>query len=403
MKNLRSFGGYVFAFMLLITFLPACKKNGGDYNYQNLTIPFNGTIYDYLKSQPGVFDSLLFVVDKLKLADTLKNNKVTLFACTNPSFQQVVSKLNISRKLVGNPPVYLNDIASNLMDSMVCRYIIRGKYLADSLVYNDGLMLKGVRYSYPMNGKLSKGNSSGYVGGGPSKLVFSYTKKSLFTRDWVTANATAINITTKNGVIHVLESTHPFGFGEYIKPTPYPFTLSAFRPANYTGPFLFPATVGSYTVLEAEDYDNGGEGLAYHDNETKNNGGNYRPNEGVDIDVPVPAGNDAAGAYPSSYSIGWTVTGEWTVYTVNVPVEGDYVITTRAGNGSTATPAPKFHIEFDSKNMTGSMTFPINKGWFVWQLVVSPVIHLTAGNHLMRFYWETNDSQINNMTIKRVN
>lgn len=403
MRNLKSFIGCIFAFLLLIPFFPGCKKDSGDYNYKNSTAPFNGTVYDFLKSQPGVFDSLLFVVDKLHLSDTLKNNNVTLFACTNASFQQVVSKLNISRKLAGNPPVYLNDMSTNLLDSIVCRYIVRGKYLADSLVYKDGLMLTGVRYSYPMNGKLSKANSSGYVGGGPSKLVFSYTKRSLFTRDWVTANATAINITTKNGIIHILESTHPFGFGEYIKPTPYPFTQSAFRPANYAGPFLFPATVGASTLLEAEDFDNGGEGVAYHDADAKNNGGNYRPTEGVDIDVPVPAGSDAAGAYPSSYSIGWTVAGEWTVYTINVPVEGNFVITSRVGNGSTATPVPKFHIEFDSRNVTGTMTFPANKGWWVWQLVNSPVIHLTAGNHIMRFYWETNDVQINNMAIKRVN
>lgn len=403
MKNLKSFLGCVLAFLVLIPFFTGCKKDSGDYNYKNSTAPFNGSIYDFLKSQPGVFDSLLFVVDKLNLSDTLRNNNVTLFACTNASFQQVVSKLNISRKLAGNPPVYLNDMSTNLLDSMVCRYIIRGKYVADSLAYKDGVMLSGVRYSYPMNGKLSKANASGYVGGGPSKLVFSYTRRSLFTRDWVTANATAINITTKNGIVHVLESTHPFGFGEYIKPTPYPFTLSPFRPANYKGPFLFPATVGAYTVLEAEDFDNGGEGLAYHDADTRNNGGNYRPNDAVDIDVPVPGGSDAAGTFPSSYSVGWTVAGEWTVYTINVPGEGDFVITSRVGNGSTATPVPTFHIEFDAKNVTGPMTFPRNRGWWVWQLVTSPVIHLKAGNHIMRFYWETNDVQVNNMAIKRVN
>lgn len=389
--------------LLTVMLFTNCKKNPGDYSYVHTSSGFNGTIYDYLKSKPGVFDSLLFVIDKLKLTDTLKNNNVTLFACTNPSFQQVVSKLNIARKIAGKPPVYLNDMAPNLLDSIVCRYIIRGKYIADSLAFSDGRMLTAVRYAYPMNGKLSSANASGEVGGGPAKLIFSYTKKSLFVRDWVQATADGINISTTNGVVHILESAHPFGFGEYTKPVPTPFDKSPFRPAGYTGPFLFPATVGSSTLLEAEDYDLGGEGIAYHDVDAKNNGGNYRPAEAVDIDVTVPGGNDAAGSYPSSYSIGWTAAGEWVGYSINVPVEGDFVITTRAGNGSTSTPVQKFHIEFDYKNVTGTLTFPNNKGWWVWQLVPSPVFHLTAGNHFMRFYWEANDTQVNNMAIKRVN
>lgn len=407
MRKFKLLTQFIFVVLMVIPILQGCKKGLGDYNYVNQTLPFNGTVYDYLKSQPGVFDSLLFCIDKLKLADTLKNNNITLFACTNPSFQQVVAKLNVSRKLLGNPPVYLNDMTPNLLDSLVCRYIIRGKYTADSLAYSDGRMIRGVRYGYPMNGKLSSANATGYIAGGPSKLVFSYTKRSLFTRDWVQANANAINISTSNGVVHVLESTHPFGFGEYIKPASYPFTLSPFRPAGYIGAFPFPSTVGGTSLIEAEDYDYGGEGLAYHDNEVKNNGGNYRPNEGVDIDVPYAAltaapVTDAAGTYPSSYSIGWTATGEWTVYSINVPVEGDFVITTRAGNASTVNPL-KFHIEFDSKNVTGSLTYPNNKGWWVWQLVPSPSIHLTAGLHLMKFYWETADVQVNNFAIKRVN
>ncbi len=382
-----------------------CSKDTGDYNYVNSTVAFPGTTYDYLKSKTGIYDSLLFVIDRLELTDTLKNNDVTLFAVTNQSFQQVVDKLNTSRKLRGKAPVYLKDIATELLDSMICRYIIRGHYIADSLTQTDGKMLKAVRYAYPMNGKLATANASGYKGGGPAVVNYFFTKRSSFTKDWVLATADAINIRTANGIIHVLETTHPFGFGEYTKPRPEPYEKSTFRPAGYSGPFIFPTVVGQTVLIEAEDYDLGGEGVAYHDDLAKN-GGNYRPAEYVDIDAAFGSlgqvYTDVAGTYTASHSIGWTVAGEWTAYSVNVPVEGNYIITSRVGNGSTVNPL-KFHIEFDYQNVTGSLTFPTNKGWWVWQLVESPVFHLKAGNHSMRFFHETKDVQVNNFVIKRVN
>ncbi|MBN1599378.1 MAG: hypothetical protein JW894_13880, partial [Bacteroidales bacterium] len=47
----------------------------------------------------------------------------------------------------------------------------------------------------------------------------------------------------------------------------------------YNGVIAIPGTV------EAENYDNGGEGVAYHDNDASNNGGQYRTSEGVDIEA----------------------------------------------------------------------------------------------------------------------
>ena len=63
----------------------------------------------------------------------------------------------------------------------------------------------------------------------------------------------------------------------------------------YTGtPFAVPAQ------FEAEDFDNGGEGVAYHDNTPGNQGGQYRPNEDVDI-VTISGG----------YAVNNFETGEW--------------------------------------------------------------------------------------------
>ena len=55
--------------------------------------------------------------------------------------------------------------------------------------------------------------------------------------------------------------------------------------------------------IEAEDYDTGGEGVAYHDTDSGNNGGDYRLND-VDIDTSS-----------ADYAVGWIDADEWLEYT----------------------------------------------------------------------------------------
>jgi hypothetical protein len=105
--------------------------------------------------------------------------------------------------------------------------------------------------------------------------------------------------------------------------------------------------------IQCELYDIGGEGIAYHDLDSVNNGsgrlnpanGNYfnefRMNEGVDIsytksnatdDNPY---NDVAPRLNQLY-VGWTMPGEWIKYTVDVKETAVYVIGlmyTSNGNG----------------------------------------------------------------------
>lgn len=77
-------------------------------------------------------------------------------------------------------------------------------------------------------------------------------------------------------------------------------------------------------TIEAENFDRGGEGFTFHDSDSQDEGGtNYRSdNEGVDI----VTGN-------GSYALGYTASGEWTEYTVNVTQTGDYTIEAYASSG----------------------------------------------------------------------
>ncbi len=136
------------------------------------------------------------------------------------------------------------------------------------------------------------------------------------------------------------------------------------------GPFHgTPFGVGE--VIQAEDYDHGGEGTAYHDTTSGNSGGQYRTGESVDLYASTGGG----------IRVGSVKAGEWLEYTVQIPSTDTYQITA-------AVAAPhanaKFHIEFNGQNVTGAITIPNTGDWQVFANVVVPNIDLTAGTHVMR-------------------
>jgi hypothetical protein len=75
-------------------------------------------------------------------------------------------------------------------------------------------------------------------------------------------------------------------------------------------------------LIEAENYDIGGEGQTFHDSNTANNGNAYRLNEGVDIEERPDNG----------YQIGYVANGEWTQYSIHVNQPGYYRIDTYTGS-----------------------------------------------------------------------
>ena len=91
------------------------------------------------------------------------------------------------------------------------------------------------------------------------------------------------------------------------------------EPFAKTGPFALPGT------LQMEFYDKGGEGAAYHDSEIENRGdANYRTSDGVDI---VNGNNGKV--------IGYTNTGEWVEFTVNIKEAGTYDYKATVSSGTT--------------------------------------------------------------------
>ncbi|MDR0993917.1 MAG: carbohydrate-binding protein [Verrucomicrobiota bacterium] len=135
--------------------------------------------------------------------------------------------------------------------------------------------------------------------------------------------------------------------------------------------------MGMPGLIEAEYFDLGGEGLGYHDTETQNQGGAFRPDEAVDISKDGSC---------SGYTTGWTAPGEWLAYTINVQTAGVYDIVTRvAGKGS----AGRFSISVDGVDKTGNLAVPNTGNWTAYQTVTAENIHFTIGVHTMRVHMVT--------------
>ncbi len=205
---------FSFLFLLLVS---GCAKDKGYYNESLQKVTYNGTILEYLQSKPGVFDSLLTVLDRTNMQSVLNTDEqITFFAPTNQSFQLAIENLNNTRKESDKPLEYLSNVDLNHLDTMMAQYIVKGYYPSDSMMLKDGIKLQDFKYQRTMNAKLTTATSSGYEGGGPKVIEYSDTKNSQFNRNWITATTASINIEANNGMIHVLSSSHVFGFNDFV-------------------------------------------------------------------------------------------------------------------------------------------------------------------------------------------
>ena len=147
------------------------------------------------------------------------------------------------------------------------------------------------------------------------------------------------------------------------------------------------AAVAVPGTVEAEDYDLGGPGIAYSDADAGNNGGAYRPGEGVDLEGTMDAG--------SGFNVGWTVPAEWIEYAVDATA-GTYDIELRVAS---LVDGGTLHIEFDGVDETGPVTFAATGGWQDWTTVRVEDVTLHAGVQTMRLAIDAGEFNVNKISV----
>jgi Carbohydrate binding module (family 6)/F5/8 type C domain/Abnormal spindle-like microcephaly-assoc'd, ASPM-SPD-2-Hydin len=121
-------------------------------------------------------------------------------------------------------------------------------------------------------------------------------------------------------------------------------------------------------TVEAANYDTGGQGVAYNVTSVNGTANSYR-SDGVDLETCSDTG--------CGYDLGWTATGQWFKYTVDVATAGTYTVSFRLASPSGVTDA--LHIDNSAgTNLTGSVNAPDTGGWQTWATVTAGVT-LPAG------------------------
>ena len=153
--------------------------------------------------------------------------------------------------------------------------------------------------------------------------------------------------------------------------------------APYGGtPAAVPGTV------QAENYDTGGQGVAYNVSSTNGTDNSYR-SDGVDLETTsdTGGGND----------LGWTGTGQWFKYTVNVATAGTYNVSLRVAAPNAVTDA--LHIANSSgTNLSGNVNIASTGGWQTWT-TVNATVTLAAGTQTLTVDQDNGGWNVNYLTF----
>ena len=144
--------------------------------------------------------------------------------------------------------------------------------------------------------------------------------------------------------------------------------------------------------LEAENFDRGGEGVAFHDFEVSNIPEKYRPTEAVDIDTTGDG----------SYGVSEIVRGEWLRYSVNVETEGTYSLEVRVALAETGK---SFRVLMDNEDVTGNIQIVNAGGLKNWQLLTVPlkVPSLLKGPKTIEIQMNTSGFNLDYLNFKILN
>ena len=169
-------------------------------------------------------------------------------------------------------------------------------------------------------------------------------------------------------------------------------SFTAYNPrTTFKGEIELPGT------LQAENFDVGAEGMAYHDTDSNDEGKvNYRSNGGG---VDIVTGN-------GGYAIGYTSSGEWLEYTVNVKEAGVYSFDAAVSSGATNS---SFSLALSKDDglvtLTNSIAVPCvqSNNWDNYRTVHGRLaVPLEAGKQVIRINITGSSCNIDKIEFKHV-
>lgn len=202
-----------------------CQKKDYFTNTGKHTPNYAGTVLDYLKSKPQMWDSLVKVIRIAGMEDVFKNEKITFFAPADSCITLSVRALNLYLDSKGQRRVTrLDQIKPEVWKRQLSRYLFK-----EARSMNDYPQLDpGNLSAYPgqiyssyvgdiMNIGVIYNDAGGVKYAGYRQLLISFIPSVSAPRDynsWYSAIVASVNVAPTNGYVHVLNyQYHFFGFG----------------------------------------------------------------------------------------------------------------------------------------------------------------------------------------------
>jgi hypothetical protein len=155
-------------------------------------------------------------------------------------------------------------------------------------------------------------------------------------------------------------------------------------------PLAIGAATATWYAIEGEQYDVGGEGVAFHDTTPTNTLGAFRIGPGDDVDVEQACGNNC-------FDVAAIAPGEWTKHTVNVITAGTYMVQVGAAS---ATPK-NMHLEVDGVNVSGAIAINTGSATSFRTLSQTFTFSMTAGVHVLTFAYDDGSMALNWIKLQR--
>jgi uncharacterized protein involved in high-affinity Fe2+ transport len=141
-------------------------------------------------------------------------------------------------------------------------------------------------------------------------------------------------------------------------------------------------------TIQAENYDTGGQGVAYNVTSTNGSANSYR-SDGVDLEGTTDTGGGD--------DLGWTGSGQWFKYTINVATAGTYTVGLRLAAPAAVTDA--LHIDNSAgTNLSGNVNAPATGGYQTWT-TVNATVTLPAGTQTLTIDQDASGFNINYLTF----
>ena len=159
-----------------------------------------------------------------------------------------------------------------------------------------------------------------------------------------------------------------------------------FRPFKGT-PFIIPGTIGKASeTIFASNYDLGGQGIAFNDDNNRD-GGPFRRPDNVDIG-------------DNNQTVGWTSNNEWLTYSVIVEEDGEYEFNAIIGGPNDNG---RYSLFFGDVNVSGILASKRTPGAYGDQQANLSMVQLKKGRHIMKFFMNVGQYDVRGFVFTRKN